>query len=172
MGFFYWQISYTELCWRLHFQASYYLHICAGGCVRYLILVPEGFVLFFQELDYKKNIECLKVRLRDFCLIKWIILFHVELIVLLLVIIPSISWNQKFRCCIHKTLPFIPILSQPNLVSSLSSQIFCHVCLSLLCCPIQNISAPPMPRASWSDYPNVIWWVFWSSLLCNFSNHI
>jgi len=46
--------------------------------------------LFSQELDYKKNIECLKVRLRDFSLITFSIFLHMELIVPLLVISPYI----------------------------------------------------------------------------------
>jgi len=46
--------------------------------------------LFSQELDYKKNIECMKVRLRDFSLITWSVFLQGELIVPLLVIITYI----------------------------------------------------------------------------------
>jgi hypothetical protein len=46
--------------------------------------------LFSQGLDYKKNIECMKVRLGDFSLVTWRILLQGELIVPLLVIIPNI----------------------------------------------------------------------------------
>lgn len=56
-----------------------FAHICV--CVCSFVEVTERFVSFCQKLSYKKNIYCVKGRLRRFILTTWSKLLYEELIV-------------------------------------------------------------------------------------------